>query len=418
MNALLPFRKILLFTAVCFALTIAAIGIKYLRDKDAVDLCNRITGSRLLASKIEPYHYFWKKGDPDFFYNPYETIRGKINSITAPPSVLLMMQPFVAMNFTQAKWCWLLFSYLLISASIFLMVQWIPKQEKILAWTFAVFFFMASMGWLLHVERGQIYGYYLFLLCGSYYFFRKENFFWSLGFLMVLIWLRLPFIVFLLPFASYYKKKTLWFSALFWVLLLAGVTAWGTDFTDWKGYSEAMSEWGKAQITRADIFADPQSQVWQKYLVGKEEGRDYLISNSSLQYLAQYHAKISLAPILLMSFFVAAAVIVLFLGRKYFSGAKKEMIFLISFLLYILLECCLPAPRFNYTYIQWVFPFLLLWPFRDQVGLRKEFYFFCLLGLAMNLGLFFFIPRSMVLGEGMIFLSFIFGCKKVMNVEL
>lgn len=399
-------KRIFLALSIALALVVASEAVRYLRERDSVDLCNKIIGARLLRENRSPYLYFWKEGDPQSLYNPYETLGGKVNSLTAPPSLLVLMEPLSYLSFAEVKWSWFLFSYLAILACIYLFSRLAEPGERILVWAFSIFFFLSSAAWLLHVERGQVYILYLFLLCCSYYFYRRQWIGFSIASLIVLTWLRFPFAIFLLPFLSYWRSSKLWIPALVTIVMLSGITLLMTAPLDWIEYRMAIKEWSVAQIMQTEIFADAHSETWKKLLVEKEAERDYLISNSSLQYLVQYHLKLKLTPALLNLLFMLGAGIVLFSLRRYFSDKRKEILFLVSFLIYVLFELCIPAPRYNYNYIQWLFPFLLLITLKEKNRLGMGYKVFFLLGMLMNMGFFFFIPRSMTIGEIMIAVAF------------
>lgn len=392
-------KKILLALSVVLALIVAFEAAQYLRERDSVDLCNKIIGARLLGEHHSPYFYFWKEGDPKSLFNPYETLGSKVNSLTAPPSLLILVKPFASLSFNEAKYAWFLFSYLAVGLAIYLFSRLAAPEEKILVWAFSSFFFLSSAAWLLHVERGQVYVLYLLLLCCSYYFYRVQWIGFSIAILLVLVWLRFPFAVFLLPYLSHWRKWALWRSAVGASIILVAITMVFSTPGDWLDYRAAVGEWSVAQITQTEIFADAHSETWKKLLVGKDEGRDYLISNSSLQYLAQYHLKLKLAPPALWALFLGATGFVVISLRHCFSDPRKELCFLISFLIYVLFEFCIPAPRYNYNYIQWLFPFLLLLTLKEKDPVGIEYKLFFLLGMLMNMGVFFFIPRSMTIGE-------------------
>ncbi len=399
-------RRIFLGLAIFFAMIVAHQAVRYLQQRDAVDLCNKIIGARLVSNGITPYSYFWKKGDSDYFFNPYETLKGKANSITAPPSMLIMLQPLASLSFAKVKWIWLICSYAMMLGSVFLFSRVVSKEKKNLVWSFSIFFFLCSSGWLLHVERGQVYVVYVCLLSLAYYFYRKESIVISLGFLALLVWLRFPFAIFVIPYVFYFKKYKVVLASLGYFLLLLGISLGGSSPGDWLAYRDAVQEWSTAQITQTTIFADSHSEGWRTLLVGKDEGRDFLINNSSVQYLAQYHLQLKLSSAVLWGICIGATLFLLYSFRSFFCRAEKENLFLVAFLGYIVFELCIPAPRYNYTYIQWLFPFLVLLTSQNKWEINLNQYLFLLTGLLLNMGLFFFIPRAMTLGEGSIFLSF------------
>ncbi len=397
-------KKIFLVVAILFSFLSLLEALKYLEQKDAVDLGYRITGARLLVANKSPYLYVWKEGDDKKFYNQYEVYNTEVNGVTVPPSVLILMSPFASFDANSVKWSWAVFSYALLGVTIFLFFKLSEEEHKYSIITVALFFFSGSIGWLLHIQRGQNYIVYLSLLTVVYYLFKREKIYLSLGVLALLIWLRFPFAIFLIPFIPLFKKPKYIFVFISYGIVLIGGTFLFTNLQDWKDYFYALTEWSKAQVVQSEFFSDAQSLSSKHAEIGaiKNES-EYLINNSSFQYLFQYHLKIGLFKLDLFALFMLGLVVLVYPIRKIVRRGSAELLFLLAFLIYILFELCIPAPRYNYNYIQWMFPLLLILASYKHIRVKPYQWLFCAIGLSMNMGLFIYIPRSITIGEFLLF---------------
>ena len=415
-------QKIFLVGAFIFSLIVSVEAFNYLRQKDAVDLGFRVTGARLLSDHKSPYLYSWKEGDDKKYYNQYEVFGSKVNGVTVPPSVLILMRPLASLESNTIKWIWTILSYAFIGISLFLFYKLSDQEYKQIVVAFGLFFFLGSIGWLLHVQRGQNYIVYLLLISLTYYFYKKENILLALGVLSLLVWLRLPFILLFILFISYFKNIKYVLIVFGYIILLTSISFLFSSTQDWNDYSYAVSEWSKAQIEQANLFSDRLSEASKNANIGAiKNERDYLISNSSIQYLFQYHFKVGLYTTDLFAIFMMSVALVLYPIRKQVRRGSKEILFLTAFLIYILFELCIPAPRFNYNFIQWMFPLSLLIISYKEIEVKYYQWSLIVIGLLLNMGLLLYIPRSMVIGEGLIFISvwlILIGNKKKHKVVL
>ncbi|HSZ26494.1 MAG TPA: hypothetical protein VK766_12270 [Cytophagaceae bacterium] len=393
-----------LILAIVFAFFVSIEGLKYLHRKDAVDLGFRITGSRLWLAGKSPYRYVWKTGEDSAFYNQYEILKSNVTGVTVSPPVLLLTGPLASFSIEKAKWIWTGISYGLFVLSIFLFYKIAEVPTKMIVVGVSAFFFLSSTSWLLHIERGQCYIVYLFMLSAMYYSFKMNKIIIALCILCVLVWLRFPFAIFFLPFIPYlWDKKNIFFVSLC-IAVLVFISYLCFDFQVWKDYFYAVNEWSNVQVLQADLFSDRLSDASRAITVGSlKEEREYLISNSSIQYLFQYHLKVGLFKIQLLSLFVVSASVFLFSVRKRLKENNREIVLIIAFMVYILFELFIPAPRYNYNFIQWMFPISLLIVSHKEIEMNTVQWFLLIVGLCMNMGLLIYIPRAMTIGEFLLF---------------
>jgi hypothetical protein len=397
------YQKSFLVIAIIFSIFVFIEAIRYLKRNDAVDLGFRITGTRLLVNNKSPYLYFWKEGDNPKFYNRYEPRQGSVNRVTVPPSVLILTIPFASLETTTIKWIWMFLSYGLALGSIFLFYKLSEDRFKNIILAFSVFFFLGSMSWLLHIERGQVYVVYLFMLSLIFYCFKKEKIILALGVLCLLVWMRAPFIFFFLPFLSSLKKPKTILWLFLYLLILGSITLLFSSSQNWQDYFFAMTEWSKVQVIQPELFSDSTSDAWKYIAENIKDERDYIISNSSIQYLFQYHLKIGLFKTELLIFFIVSTFFIVVPIQKVLRKNNTETLFLAAFLIYISFELFIPAPRYNYNFIQWMFPLLLLFVSDNEI--KPYQWMLIILGLLINMGLFIYIPRAMIMGESLLFLT-------------
>src|SRR5215467_8884399 len=87
-----------------------------------IDLRNRVIGARLIHENKSPYYYKWQPSDPITLYDPNDFCNIKNNMITAPPSILLLLEPLAQLDFTTICYVWMVITYiffLLIFLAIF-----------------------------------------------------------------------------------------------------------------------------------------------------------------------------------------------------------------------------------------------------------------------------------------------------------
>ncbi len=121
------FRILLLFLLI-YSIIMAAICIsldtvntlKY----GAVDLRNRVVGTRLLLEDEDPYFFKWQQDTPEElvdardFYSNFPMSR-----LTVPPSILVLHAPFTSIPYKTQQILWAFIQWLLLLLSIFLLVD-------------------------------------------------------------------------------------------------------------------------------------------------------------------------------------------------------------------------------------------------------------------------------------------------------
>lgn len=345
----------------------------------AIDLRNRIVGSRVLALKKSPYFFKWDQRYSDKLLDPLDNPVFKVNRLTVPPTLLAFDLVFSWMEYSTAKWAWFVFQYFCLFYLLISSLKYLKDgYSKITYLTVTSLFILSAPFWHLHVERGQVYVLYALMLWISYRLYtssyrRKEV---LAGLVLgLLISLRSPFVLFLFPFAVFRQFKFVSGAAagaLLGVILSSIIVGPST----WVDYFRAMSIWSQMQI-KGDVFLGYEHKVIYPAIVEGFHNLTVLKGtfsyNSSIQLLCYRLGTVLTSKYLIILYLLTISVI---LRLVYSKATSVEMLFLAGFLIYIVFEYFAPAPRFSYNLIQWLFPLTLIFIVarkRQQVALACIF---------------------------------------------
>lgn len=329
------------------------------------DLRNRIVGARLLSIGEDPYHFKWSQDKPIFLLDPGDNPSNLVSKVTVTPTVLLMYSIMAKSPYKIQRLLWLLLQwcFLVISIAIFSRNTNSNVKSKII-WILGLLFISGSYFWRLHVETGQTYILYVFLISLAYRLIYKESRCSSIlsGFLIGFgISLRPPIISMVIPMIIFKKWKlvigsiTGTLAGLLSPLLL-------TDFSIWEKYISAMNIWVKVNsglIKASNVY----------YPIHRVEGMDFLpvivsmpLYNSSLQYIfATRFIGIKLSPtILAVSLVLTLFFISFFLFRIRTKKVSESLIFLVGIVLVFISEFFIPVIRYPYNNIIWLVPLSLI----------------------------------------------------------
>jgi hypothetical protein len=123
----------------------------------SVDFRNRITGARLLAHAIDPYHYKWHEGDPPEYCDLRNTTVALVSKTTVTPAFLVLQLPLAALPYRTAQLLWLAVQWFLLLGMGWLWIC-VARTAKV-SWLIAGFLtaFTYTQAWRWHAERGQDY---------------------------------------------------------------------------------------------------------------------------------------------------------------------------------------------------------------------------------------------------------------------
>ncbi len=225
---------ILLLLLLGQAVRFSAISLK----SGSVDLRNRVVSSRLLKTACNPYTYHWEEGDPERYLDPNDLLPVGPNRCTASPAVLLVLKPLASLPWPRLVKAWLLLQWLLAALCTFLLWQ-IRNEPRTLALSALVF---SSGAWFMHLERGQTSILYTCVLILSAWLSQRNvsasGAVWGVAAL-----LRPSALVFAIPFLI--VRQWRWLAGGL-VVLGAGFLVSG--FPIWRDYWSAMEAHGRMHV--------------------------------------------------------------------------------------------------------------------------------------------------------------------------
>ncbi|MBN2013298.1 DUF2029 domain-containing protein [candidate division KSB1 bacterium] len=396
-NQLTNFNNLLNLILV-FSIFIAIIGllndIVNTKYEGGVDLVNRVIGARLLTRGMNPYFYKWNPNDNIDLLDPVDSPKKIMNRVTVPPTILILHSSMGTLSYRFQRQLWLGIQWSLLLLTIFLLSKMTSSRIALkVIWIFGLLFISGSYFWRLHIEVGQIYILYTFLVTLSLWFYMKGTKYDILvgSLLGLLILLRSPYLLIMLPFLIFRNWRILVSSAISFITLflislpLAGLKTW-------RAYYDAMRMHGLYHIELIDAGKVKIDQ--SLYIIDKvmEWLRSYSwtfnspLYDSSLQGFLYQFLKVTLTSnhllILLVITILATS---LFILKNYSKLNDRKLIFMSGLLLVFLSEFFIPASRNPYNNVIWLPVFvLLLYSFNIRLLLFNPLSALLIFGLVLS----------------------------------
>ncbi|MDO8584877.1 MAG: glycosyltransferase 87 family protein [bacterium] len=396
-----------------------------------VDLRNRVTAARVAQElKQDPYFYKWSPKESDRYLDPSDNTAIPVARVTVPPTVLLFQNLISALPYGTQRWIWFAFQWAALIASLALLAQYVyrvseescAKRNRLLVITLGLLFISGSSFWRLHVERGQIYVWYVSLFSAALYLYSraeekssalqappltKEEYEWlplaASGLILgYLISLRPPFIFAIIPFLLYKKFKFVSFVAA-GALTSVLITGLFFPFALWKSYEQSATFQGAMRTDAATNFTSVGVDVAEGMNI--HEFLSVPGEDSSLQRIirgatGQWVGSATLALLLV----ITTALLAFFMYRFHPSlSVGTNDLFLAGIAFTMLAELFIPAPRWPYADVIWLIPLALLvqkLSTTTRGTLRSTVLGLMLTGLMLNTGVH-GISRLTLLGEGL-----------------
>ena len=344
--------NILLIFAIFLSITGFLADISNTVKFGGVDLRNRVVGSRLLIDKQDPYHYKWQKGDSHLLLDPRDNPDWKVNRVTVPPTVLMFHASFSWLSYKIQRYLWLFVQWFLLLGSILLFSRSSGSKAKSkLIWICGLIFVGSSFIWRLHIERGQIYILYVFIIALSYLIYTKKknnSEIWS-GFIAgIAMSLRPPLMVLSFPMLIY-KRINFIIGNFIGIIVGIGSTFIIATPNTWFNYYTAMKAHGI-------IHLHSQYYASSRYPYQNIEGISNLgaqahipIFNSSLQSLTRSFG-IGFNSNILFVLLIITFIIGYFILKNTIRSRKEFNILVLSgMILVFITEFFLPAARYPYN---------------------------------------------------------------------
>jgi Glycosyltransferase family 87 len=426
---LYKFVNLLLVFALIIALLGFIIDIRNTLKFGGIDLRNRVVGARLLTKGLDPYHFKWTPIDDQKLLDPLDWPTIPVTRTTVNPSILLFHSLFANLPYFSQRIIWFIIQWFCFLGSIFIFIKNNLHGLRTKSILISVLIFICgSLVWRIHVDVGQFYIIYVFLLALAYECFSSEiKYGNAIGGLLIGLasCFRFPIIIMVLPIIIFKKIKMLTATLLgFLFCLLLSVLFTGSQV--WQNYFSAMSTNSKLNIESIDVVGVDVRNIFPKIVEGMNNLQDFNggipDSNSSIQFLLkdilslQLDSKyfiISLASVLLIYSFI------IYKYRNYNNNNKNkikeiDLIFFIGTINILIVDYFIPAPRHVYNNVFYIIPLILLIknvnPFNTQMLSCTILMYIGF--LALN-GMFAWLPNEtqtggfLILGS-MILMSFIF----------
>jgi len=280
--------------------------------------------------------------------------------VTVPPTVLVFHASLSWLNYKVQRYIWLVFQWLLLLGSLLLFSQCTSSQMKSkIIWISGLFFIGSSFFWRLHVERGQIYILYVFLIALAYWIYKKRNSeIWSGIIAGITMSLRPPLIVLSLPMLIFKKFKFIMGNIIGFVIGI-GTTFMFASPSVWYNYYTAMK-------THGIIHFNLQYSSSFRYPYQDIEGITNLwilaeipIFDTSLQYLVRSIGIDLTSNMLLIMLIITLIISSLIIRRIIYNRGTFNSIIFSGIVLVFVTDYFLPAARFSYNNVM-ILPIILL----------------------------------------------------------
>jgi hypothetical protein len=358
--------NILVIVAVIIAALGFCIDFSNTVNYGAVDLRNRVVGARLLLEGKDPYYFKWQPGMSERLLDPLDDPNMKVSRVTVPPTILMVQAPIAQLGYFQQKIIWLFVQWGLFLGAVAIFYRTAPSNvQKKLLLIISLLFFAGSYFWRFHIERGQIYVLYLFLLACAYGLGKssskfKYNQVFS-GFLVGLTASFRPTVVLMFIPTFIYKQWKLLigniiglFSGVFISFVFAGISLWNSYFTAVKGYADGNNIWNE----------DKSKIIYPEQIEGMTNVSSYIdfpSRDTSFINFFQIKLGLDLDPNI---FLVLLCIILLFVAFFLYQNRIRKntinVVFLSGVLIYLISEYFIPTPRSTYNNIQWIMPVAIL----------------------------------------------------------
>lgn len=394
--------KYLLYAAIVFFVLLTVFKSLYLTNKNGgSDLRIRVVASRILKTDQSPYFYKWSPADGEYLLDPNDYAERLVNGNVVTPAVLYLIYPISWQSYPTVRVLWTLVQFLLALLALVLLVKSRRDQWAFLAGSIVLLGIVCSDIWLLNIDRGQVYIFYTFLFASSYRLYTSPLKYGMLmsGFIAGIFIFFRPFAAVLaLVFLLNGKKK--WLAGYIMGLIIGCFLFVLPQPTLWKDYFKAMNEYGNEYTGKTHLLSTATEYEKPAIIEGVSNLRKAQELNiSGLDTVYSYLKKTGIIITKNQAYFVYVVLAILFfLSFFKIHGKQKtpESLFLFAFVLYILPEFFVMAPRNPYNLIQWIFPLTLI---LLQIRFNQTSFVLLIFGLLLLHNFPFVVPYQAALAE-------------------
>lgn len=412
--------NILVCLSLILVLSSTAIDFRNTIKYGGVDLRNRVVGARVLMQKLDPYFYKWNTGDDEKLLDPLDEPNLPVSRVTVNPSVLLFHSLFANLPYFHQRILWFVLQTGMLLTSLLLWnIHKLNTLRNKLIFIFVSVGMVISQAWKLHVDVGQFYIVYIFLLSIAYRVLKSEYKYREItaGCIIGLtVLFRFPIIVFTLPMILSRQVK-LFVATLLGFGAFLGLSIFGAGYQAWQSYFSAMIVFSKLTIDAVSVTSK-RIVTYPTIIEGMGNIKvfgEHHNDNTSIISVFKRLLGISLeSKFLIIGLAISLLIysVVLFRSQTYQKFHKSpfqlELTFLIGSICILIADFFLPAPRYIYNNIQFLIPFIILcqntnYSHLRMLGLFIVMIFSCLI----SNGLFLWLPKEVILGPFLTIFSMI-----------
>jgi hypothetical protein len=385
------------------------------------DLRNRVVGSRLQMAGLSPYTHQWKNGDPETLLDPFERPEWVVNGNTVTPTLSILTAPLNPLPYPRITVWWTVISFALFVGILLLAMRLANRFQKPLWVLLPASLFLFTAAWRLHLYSGQIYIFYAFLML-AWYMCAAENKNWLAGLLAaLLVAVRLPAALVILPWLLLNTNRKAQMAFITGGLLMVVLNVLGASVSNWQDYFYSM------RLHGYELYGTIPTEPVQLALPATVEGISTQITGGMQQYGSRLSADIlSLQKLLLqwgvtmpplyfsMVFLATCTLLSWFIkGKRDLTTFSLPQLALAGFLLYMLAEYLVPAPRFTYNFVQWMLPVVIISTNgRFPQRLPRAALLLMTAGLLLNIFKIPFLPDCYSAGELLMFVAIVIMLKR------
>ena len=368
------------------------------------DLRNRVVGARLMLDGIDPYFFKWQPELSERFYDPLDIPTKILSKLSVPPTVLVLHSLFAGLPYLQQKIIWLLVQWAAFISTSLIFIKTSNDKTKTNLILITSFLFASSLFWRFHVNSGQIYIVYVFLLSIAWLFLKQRS---NIGILLsglfvgITVSLRPSFILFFIPFIIGQEYLFI-LGGILGTTVSVGISLLVVKTFIWKQYF--LTILGMTGFIDLKRYSPLKEKISSNITYPKVvEGFDWSIRNPLEGYLdntSLYDVLNALdipnkRHILVFSFIIAIIFLSLCVWKFHYKNNKIDL-FLWGTVTCLIGEFFIPVGRYSYYDIQMILPLLII---IDRANVLDLIYqkniIILLLGLSLSIVGFLVVPRAM-----------------------
>ena len=355
-----------------FAIIISLLGFcrdfKNTFEYGGIDFRANSVAAKLLIEGEDPYHFKWSQNKSDTLLDPNDYPNKPVSRVTSLPTVFLIYMPISKLPYKVQRVIWFIFQWVLLLLSIILFSKSSNSKVKSkMIWIIGLLLISGTPFWRLHVERGQAYIIYVFLISFAYWLsFKTFKYIHILsGFFIGLTASYKPTVLFMIIPMIIYRKWKFFIGTV--VGIFSGIASSFiiADISIWKKYISAIQFYGNNPDTFRIDWGNTYKEVYPNQII---EGWKNLSSalfipttDSSIQGIFFKFLKVKLYPnVLIISLFLTLLFISIILYRFYIKNLSTSMLFLIGIVIVFVSEFFQPSERYTYYDVLWFIPLSLI----------------------------------------------------------